>query len=118
MGYVYLIHFERPVGNARHYIGYTESFEQRIESHRAGTGSALCKIANEKGINWLVVRVWHDATRQDEVRIKKSTAKHICPICKFKDYDLKQRDKARLGQVERGSLQASGAIKGNQASLS
>lgn len=91
MGYVYLIHFEKPIGNARHYTGYTDNFEKRISQHRNGEGSDLTRIANERGINWLVVRVWQDATIETEKSIKTMSTKITCPICRQKQKDLEKR---------------------------
>ena len=38
-GIVYLLHFDRSYRHARHYIGFTQNLEQRLEAHRAGRGS-------------------------------------------------------------------------------
>lgn len=91
MGYVYLIHFERPIGNAQHYTGYTDNFEKRVSEHRSGTGAELTRLAKEKGINWLVVRVWQDATLETEKSIKSMSTKITCPICRQKQKDLEKR---------------------------
>ena len=42
-GIVYLLHFERSYRHARHYIGFTQNLEQRLEEHRAGRGSPCCR---------------------------------------------------------------------------
>lgn len=80
---VYLIHFEEPYKHARHYIGFTESnLEQRIDSHRKGTGSNLMKVVTNAGINWEVVRVWEDGDRNFERRLKNAShSSRHCPIC-------------------------------------
>jgi len=44
-GIVYLLHFERSYRHARHYIGFTQNLEQRLEQHRAGRGSPLLPLS-------------------------------------------------------------------------
>lgn len=109
MGVVYLIHLERPLGNGKqkHYVGYTEDFEKRISQHRSNEGSQFLKAANEQGINWIVVRVWRDATLEDERRIKHQTTRGTCPVCRQKWKDLKERQvsiaNSRLVEEKRSS---------------
>jgi predicted GIY-YIG superfamily endonuclease len=109
MGYVYLIHFERPIGKAQHYTGFTQNFERRISQHRNGEGSELTRLANEKGINWLVVRVWQDATLETEKSIKTMSTKITCPICRQKQKDLKER------QVSIANMQAVAKARADRA---
>ena len=100
----YLLHFDKPVGNpqtdaqraanglpprkrpfthgARHYLGYTEHLDKRIEHHRNGTGANLTKVAGASGCEIIVARVWDNATRATERKLK--TSKHhsrLCPLC-------------------------------------
>ena len=37
----YLLHFDPPYKHARHYVGYTEHLDVRVEQHRNGTGANL-----------------------------------------------------------------------------
>lgn len=63
---VYLIHFDRPLGHARHYIGYAATpatLERRIAHHKAGTGARLLKVAADAGIDFHIARVWDDGDR-------------------------------------------------------
>jgi predicted GIY-YIG superfamily endonuclease len=84
-GIVYLIHFDAPYKHARHYIGFTfNKLEQRIASHRNGTGARLMKVVTLAGITWCVVaRTWENQTRSFERRLKRR--KHsalLCPKCR------------------------------------
>lgn len=81
-GIVYLIHFDRPFGHARHYLGWTRTrnFEARIAHHRAGTGSNLMRHVTAAGIGWRVIRTWH-GTRSDERRLKGHSSTRYCPAC-------------------------------------
>lgn len=77
----YLIHFDEPVGNARHYIGFAADLSERIAKHRAGRGAKLTARANALGVGWRVVRVWRAADRQAEKYLKSLGASDLCPHC-------------------------------------
>ena len=88
---VYLIHFERsigdlgnPHGQAQHYLGYTDDLSSRLEAHRNGNGSAIMAAVSSQGIGWLVVRTWK-GDRGLERRLKnQKNAPRLCPICRAK----------------------------------
>jgi hypothetical protein len=86
---VYLIHFDRPIGNsdnprgqASHYLGYaSKSLKDRIAKHRAGNGSRLLQVVNQLGIDWRVVRTW-SGNRTLERKLKNQhNAPKLCPVC-------------------------------------
>ncbi len=88
---VYLLHFDRPIGNpenprgqARHYIGYALDLEARLEAHRQGNGSALMAAVARAGVGWTVARVWPNGDRELERRLKrmKAAPRLLCPICR------------------------------------
>ncbi len=85
---VYLIHFDKKLAHAQHYIGFVEKpdgLESRLDYHRKGRGSKLLKAVTEKGIGFEVARTWRDETRDFERSLKnKKNAKKLCPICKLK----------------------------------
>lgn len=84
---VYLIHFDRPLHHARHYLGYCngESLEQRIERHRRGDGSRLMRAVVAAGIGFEVVRVWEEGDRALERRLKnRKKSSKLCPVCRGK----------------------------------
>ena len=82
---LYLIHFDRPFGHARHYLGWTldsdVSLAKRIRTHRAGRGSKLMRSVTKSGIPWRVVVTFH-GDRSAESRLK-SHGRHtrLCPVC-------------------------------------
>jgi predicted GIY-YIG superfamily endonuclease len=79
---IYLIHFDRPYKHAQHYLGSTENLEERLARHRSGHGAKLLKTIQEAGIDWKVVRVWENATREMEATFKRvQHNKRYCPIC-------------------------------------
>lgn len=83
---VYLLHFDRPLHHAKHYIGFTRDLETRIALHRKPNGSshhALMRAVYRAGIGFTVARVWPDGDRELERKLKaRKSAPRLCPICK------------------------------------
>jgi predicted GIY-YIG superfamily endonuclease len=90
-GLIYLLHFERPIGDlanpraqARHYIGFTQNkrtLAQRLEHHREGRGARLVHAFVRAGIAFEVARTW-PGTRDDERWLKnRKKASRLCPYC-------------------------------------
>lgn len=84
---VYLIHFDRPLAHAQHYIGFAENdLEQRINKHRSGAGAKILRAANIAGINWNVVKVWEEGDRTFERSLKnRKKTRCLCPVCLKKE---------------------------------
>lgn len=79
---VYLIHLDKPIGHARHYIGYSKDPRARLKRHRAGRGGRLLAVAAKRGIYFDIVRVWPDAGQAWERRLKRqNNASRLCPAC-------------------------------------
>jgi predicted GIY-YIG superfamily endonuclease len=74
---VYLLRFHQPVGSGRkfvkYYLGYCadQRLDQRLAEHRAGQGARLVAAAIQLSIDFELVRLWPNATRQDERRLKR-----------------------------------------------
>lgn len=82
-GTIYLVHFDRPLGHAQHYLGWALDVAAREHLHRIGKGSAILRAANVAGITWRVVRMWEGVDRHFERRLKKrKRAPALCPECK------------------------------------
>lgn len=81
-GTIYIIHFERPFHHARHYVGWADDIEKRLQDHWMGRGAKILRAVRAAGIGWLVSRLM-PGTRNDERKIKngKNTSK-LCPICR------------------------------------
>jgi predicted GIY-YIG superfamily endonuclease len=78
---VYLIHFDRPYKQAKHYLGYTANLQSRLDLHASGAGANLLRVLKHHGIGWQLVRVW-DGGRDVERRLKSiKNAPRLCPIC-------------------------------------
>jgi predicted GIY-YIG superfamily endonuclease len=83
-GFIYLLHFHRPFGHARHYTGWAKDVEKRVGEHFDGSyhSSRLVRAALKAGIGFDVARIWADKTRNDERQMKKQGgAARRCPIC-------------------------------------
>jgi predicted GIY-YIG superfamily endonuclease len=79
---VYLLHFDRKLGHAQHYLGYSEDLDQRFAAHRAGNGARLLEVLKERGISWQLARTWPDGDRKLERRLKRwHGGGQLCPIC-------------------------------------
>lgn len=83
-GVVYLLHFERPFGHAKHYMGWTnsaESLPERLAQHQKGQGARLMQVIREAGIGFMLARCWRGG-RSLERRMKdRRYAPRICPVC-------------------------------------
>lgn len=88
---VYLIHFDKPIGDvsnphgyAQHYIGWVEEpegLEDRLDQHRSGWGARIMAYVSDHNIPWAVVRTW-DGDRALERRLKRrKDAPKLCPVC-------------------------------------
>ncbi len=83
---VYLIHFDRKLSHAQHYLGYSPNeitFKARMKNHRAGRGAKILAAATAAGIAWDVIRIWSDAGIDFERKLKRTyNLPCYCPICK------------------------------------
>lgn len=83
---VYLLHFDRPLEHAQHYLGFADDIDARIERHRAGNGSKLVRAALDAGIGFRLVRVWEGMDRNGERKLKKrKNGCKLCPLCMGKE---------------------------------
>ncbi len=81
-GTIYLLHFERPLAHARHYIGYTADLPARLEEHRSGRGARLLEVVTEAGIGFSVARTWEgDRTLERRLKNRKESPR-LCPVCR------------------------------------
>jgi len=81
MSTIYLLHFDKPLKHAKHYIGLADDLDARLERHAAGHGARLMAVVNDAGITWRCVRTW-DGDRKLERKLKRLKATpRLCPIC-------------------------------------
>jgi len=79
---VYLIHIEPAYKHAKHYLGWSPEIDARFNAHVAGKGARLTEVVTEAGCVLALVRVWEDAGRDLERRLKSwHKSPQLCPIC-------------------------------------
>lgn len=106
LDWVYLIHFSQPISErhtCQHYLGAAVNPYTRLTQHQEGTGARLTQVANERGIAYRIVRVWHvpGQARELERKLKnRKNAPGLCPVCaaKRKHYQLPLLNE--LGEVD------------------
>ena len=113
VGLVYLLHFDRPIGDtsnprgfAAHYTGWTLDLPARLQDHAAGRGARLMEVVGEAGIGWQLARVW-PGTRTRERSLKGSGgAARRCPVCQLTHLGLGPARPADLLAFEVGARAA------------
>lgn len=79
---VYLIHFDRKLRHAQHYLGFADDVDKRLKRHRSNRGARLLAACNRLGIEWKCVRRWDEGDRAFERKLKGlKNAKSLCPVC-------------------------------------
>lgn len=81
---VYLLHFDRKLGDRQHYIGstiYDRRFK-RWREHALGNSSHYVRKFIRAGVGFNVVRLWfcHDRDREKQLK-STSTFSRLCPLC-------------------------------------
>jgi len=83
LGRVYLLHFERPLAHAQHYLGWTEDVAARVARHLSGEGSPLVRAVAAEGIGVQVARAWLRVPRAFERQLKRHhNTPRLCPLCR------------------------------------
>lgn len=83
-GTVYLLHFERPFGHARHYMGWASkgNLDRRLGYHGSASGANLLRHVAAAGISWTLARTW-EGDRFLERRLKNQGGHaRKCPLCR------------------------------------
>lgn len=90
MSTIYELHFTKPLPQknnkrgtcAGHYLGITDDLDGRLKEHASGNGSKLCAAAVARGATLVLVRVWKNATRANELELKRqrNNPRH-CYLC-------------------------------------
>jgi predicted GIY-YIG superfamily endonuclease len=79
---VYLLHFTKPFGRARHYIGWSPDIYKRVSRHKEGKGAKFTMGALRHGADLLLVRIWPGGDRRLEWELKhKGTHQALCALC-------------------------------------
>jgi len=82
---VYLLHLLKPLGKSRHYIGWAKNDKTlyaRLDHHRNGKGANFTKVCVERGITWVVAKIYPNEDKRFERNLKgRHGAGRFCPIC-------------------------------------
>jgi predicted GIY-YIG superfamily endonuclease len=78
----YLLHFDRPIYRAQHYLGWSTNVVRRVALHQRGKGARLVAQALAAGIDVELVRVWPQADKAEERALKRRVPKSYCPTCR------------------------------------
>lgn len=81
---VYLLHFEKPLAHAAHYLGFCEDSDvsDRVAKHGKASGSKLLSACNRAGIGFHLALVIPGADRNFERKLKnRGGAGRWCPHC-------------------------------------
>jgi putative endonuclease len=87
---VYLLHYERPIGNphhpygqAQHYLGYTgrKSLKYRLAEHANGKGAKITAAFAKAGIAFQCVRTWDGGRKVERYLKRRHGYRRLCPIC-------------------------------------
>jgi putative endonuclease len=88
LGWLYILCFERPVGNvlnrraqASHYLGYATDVRARVAQHAAGRGQALTSAAVELGIGWQVFYRTGTPALERHLKAHCKNTPRLCPHC-------------------------------------
>lgn len=99
-GYVYLIHFDRPIcdnttrSTTQHYAGWELWPGEREKKHRKGQGARLTQVAVEKGIGFeVVLRIEGDRNEERKLKNRKNL-RAVCPHCAA-EYERERREQER-----------------------
>lgn len=84
-GFIYVLHFDKPLHHAQHYCGCTVDIRQRLMTHATGRGARIVQAAMEAGITWRLAALATThvtGMRKIERQIKNwHGLAELCPIC-------------------------------------
>jgi len=81
MATIYLLHLDKPLRHAKHYIGLADDLAARLERHTEGHGARMLAVCRERGITWRCVRTWQGDRKLERWLKRKKAAPTLCPVC-------------------------------------
>lgn len=84
--FLYLLHFERKICHAQHYLGVTDDVQLRLRLHAIGHGARLTEVCLQNNIDWVLAGLWQTnpafSGRILERQTKnRNNGRRHCPIC-------------------------------------
>lgn len=103
-GFIYLLHFHKPLPTSgkrkvRHYLGFAENLEHRINQHRNGikAHNALPIAFYQWKIGFVVAIVWQGTRKQERaIKNRKKNMARWCPECQKEKLQEKIRQLKKL----------------------
>jgi predicted GIY-YIG superfamily endonuclease len=81
MSTIYLLHLDKPLRHAKHYVGFADDLEARLERHANGSGARMLAVCRERGISWQLARTWTGDRKFERWLKRKKGAAWFCPVC-------------------------------------
>jgi predicted GIY-YIG superfamily endonuclease len=81
MSTIYLLHLDKPLRHARHYVGLADDLAARLERHASGQGARMLAVCVERGISWQLVRTWEGGRKFERQLKNRKEAPKLCPVC-------------------------------------
>lgn len=81
---LYLLHFDRPLSHAQHYLGFTEDLETRLRLHANPDGSSnhrLMQVIHQEGISFVLARAWTGDRNAERKLKRRKEGRRLCPLC-------------------------------------
>lgn len=108
MSTIYLIHLDRPLKHAAHYLGFTKDDDpiDRVNAHLAGTsGSKFMAAVHAAGISGELVRTWPGDRTLERTLKEGNCSRRFCPRC-VDAYREECRERMRRIRTRRSSVPA------------
>ncbi len=107
---VYLIHFDKKLEHAQHYVGFSTNLAERLDIHHKGNADS-CKLllaVKDSNIKWRLAHVWVGEDHNFERDLKRSAqVARLCPFCRpgrltyARDYMVYRRTEKKKEPVNR-----------------
>jgi predicted GIY-YIG superfamily endonuclease len=81
MSTIYLLHLDKPLRHARHYVGLADDLDARLERHASGNGARMLAVCRERGITWSLARTWQGDRKLERKLKRRKDAPQICLVC-------------------------------------
>jgi len=84
---VYLLHYERSLGKAQHYLGASRDVFERIHHHETGNGARMPAAFKRAGIRFKIARMWIAMPGENPFHLerfikRRHNSRQWCPDCK------------------------------------
>jgi hypothetical protein len=78
---IYLLHLDKPLRHACHYVGLDDDLPARLERDASGQGARMLAVCVERGIGGRLVRMWEGGRKFERQLKNRKEAPRLCPVC-------------------------------------